>query len=157
MATKTIIMMPIQLGVSRIEFDDHGKVIAIVGVNPKIRRLFGGDLTVVSTDKVVVNDGIAEFVLDGGRKLLLPLNSSLSIRINNADFLLDPQPKGPGAKQAEPGKYVSLIVNIDPSNSRSNDLFHERFFLEVTRMNLPGSPHFCGTKFCRPRLAKRFR
>jgi hypothetical protein len=82
----------LQLGVKQIEFNDQGRVTRIIGVNPKIVRMFGTPLIVTSTDELVATDGVIELSLEDGHKLLLPIDSSRTSRINNADFLLNPQP-----------------------------------------------------------------
>ena len=114
----------IQLGVNRIEFDDYGKATLVLGVNPKIIRLFGGEFKVTSTEKLVGTNGIIEFSLDGGHTLRLPIGSSRTCRINNADFLLTPQPKRAqihdAAKAGDLAK-VKALLKEDPDLVSTKD------------------------------------
>ncbi len=79
----------IQLGVSRIEFDNQGKVTFVYGVNPTITKLFGGHYKVISTEKLIATNGIVDVTLFGGHILSLPINSSCTCQIND-DFLCMP-------------------------------------------------------------------
>ena len=84
----------LRLKVSRIEFSGGpgNPLLSVSGLSPTIEQSVGGELKITSPlDKVVAKNGAIEISIAGGRKLLLPITSSLECFVHNADFLLTPK------------------------------------------------------------------
>jgi hypothetical protein len=79
----------LQMKAKRVEFGDDAKVVSLEGLSPTITTIYGKEIKIVSTVKLVAKNGIVAISLEGGHRLLLPLDSSLNIRIHDADFLLE--------------------------------------------------------------------
>jgi hypothetical protein len=78
---------------TRVDFGEEAKVRSLEGLSPTMTTIYGQELKIMSKGKLIAKNGIVAISLEGGHTLLLPLDSSLSVRIHNADFLLKRLPK----------------------------------------------------------------
>jgi hypothetical protein len=70
----------IQLGCTRMEFDENARPTVVEGL-PTIQTVLGGELKTTSIGKLIGKNGVFEIQLTDGHKLLLPTNSSRYISI----------------------------------------------------------------------------